>query len=40
MPTLNTFILSLAMEHEKLLHMGMLKSSKSYALIANQSTKY
>ena len=50
MPTLNAFIESLTNEHEKLVHMGIIRSSKDQALFAsrpkgkgkkkNQKTKF
>ena len=34
MPTLNAFIESLTNEHEKLVHMGIIRSSKDQALFS------
>ena len=34
MPTLNSFIESLTQEHDKLIQMGIIRSSKDQALVA------
>ena len=39
MPSLDDFSLNLTQEQDKLIQMGILKSSKSHDLVANQGTK-
>ena len=39
MPSLDDFAVNLTREQDKLIQMGILKSSKSHALAANQGTK-